>query len=222
MTIYTSNLIINGTISNFPALYTNNITSGSFSNININSSLNVTGSLFCRDHLDVGDTTFAMFRLSSNLPIPLGGGEATAKSNHIVTMDGTASDMSAMSKMPMSILPYQVFNGATGVVTIPTSGLYNLAIQGSFSNSTSTAINGVYFKFLNHSYSNARVGATFTHAPLVHTSVTRYLLSNDRFQPLFYSSDADASVLSTDGESFVNFSMISTITPTHSNYFRTN
>ena len=222
MTIYTSNLIINGTISNLPALYTNNITSGSFSNININSDLNVQGSLFCREHLDVGDTAFALFRLSSNLPIPSGGGEAVAKSNHIITMDTTASDMTAMNNMPMSIPPYQVFNGQTGSVTIPTSGLYNLSMQGSFSNTTPSALNGVYFKFLNHSFSNARFGASISPGPLIHTSITRFLLSNDRYQPVFYSSDPSASVQASSGESYVSFSLLSTVTPTHSNYFRVN
>lgn len=219
MTIYTSNLIINGTISNFPALYTNNITAGSFSNISVNSDLNVIGSVYSTKHMDVGDTFFATFRFSSNLVLPPGGGEASATSSNI-GMDRTASDMTPMSNIPMSIAPHQVFNSATGVVTVPTSGLYNLSMQGSFSNSVVGALNGVYFKFLNHSFSNSRVGAVIAPGPLLHTSVTRFLLSNDRFQPCFYTSDNNASVVANGGESFVTFTLISTTTPTHSNYFR--
>lgn len=222
MTIYTSNLIINGTISNFPALYTNNISANAFSNISVNSDLSIRGAVYTSKHMDAGDTFFATFRISSNLPLPVGGGEASGTSSNIFGVDRTASDMTPMNNVPMSIPPYQIFNGATGVVTVPTSGLYNLSLQGSFSNSGggAGAINGVYFKFLNHSFSNARVGPVMSAAPLVHTSVTKFLLSNDRFQPCFYSSDTNATVLAANGESTVSFALIATTTPTHSNYFR--
>lgn len=221
MTIYTSNLIVNGTISNFPALYTNNVTTTNpMSNIAFASDIAINGSVFATRHMDMGDTVFATFRISSNLPLPNGGGEAIGNSNHIIGMDQTQSDMSAMSNTPMSIPPWQVFNRTTGVVTVPTSGLYNISMQGSFSNSTPGATNGVYFKFVNHSYSNARVGAVMSSAPLVHTSVTKFLLSNDRFMPCFYSSDTNACVLPTNGESYVGFTVLATNTPTHSNYYR--
>lgn len=219
MTIFASNLIINGTIGNIPALYTNNINTNTLSNININSDVNIKGIVACTRHLDVGDTIFATFRLSSNLALPATGGEASPTSTQITGMDMTSSDVSGMSNIPMSVPKWKIFNGSNGIVTIPTSGLYNISVQGSFS-ASNNIYNAVYLKFLNHTYSNARVGVAMTSAPVVHTSVTKYLLSNDLFLPCFYSTGNDVSVVGGDGESYVQFSMISSVTPTHSNYRR--
>lgn len=222
MTIITSNFIVNGTISNFPALYTNNMTAPGLSNITINSDLSIKGDVFTNGRMDMGNTIFAKFRLNSNIPFQ-NTNEVAAKSNHI-SMDMTSSDMSAMNSnnIPMVIPSYQVYNGSTGVITVPTSGFYSLEMQGSFSNdiNVSNPMNGVYFKFLNHSYSNARTVANIQNGSLVSTNTTCFLLAGDQFKPCFYSSDSNATVLSVNGESYVGFTVLATVTPTHSNYVR--
>lgn len=219
--IYTSNFVVLGTISNFPALYTNSMTAPGLSNIQIYSGLDVTGDVHTRGRMDVGDTIFATFRPSSNISFS-NRSEIVAKSNEI-TMDMTSTDMSAMSNVPMVIQPYQVFNRTTGIVTVPTTGIYTLSMQGSFSNdaNASNIKNGVYYRFLNHSYSNSRVAGNITSGPLVSTSTVKFLLGGDTFTPVFYSNDSNATLLGGTGETFMSFSVMATVTPTHSNYFRT-
>lgn len=218
--IITSNFIVTGTISNFPALYTNNMTAPDLSNIKIHSDIAVEGCISTNSRMDVGSTIFATFRLNSNNSFA-GSNEYIARSNNI-TMDFTSSDMSAMSNMTLSIPSYQVFNQTTGVITVPVSGFYNLSMQGSFSNnaSLSNPKNGVYYRFLNHSYSNARVAANISSGPLVSTSALKFLLANDRLQPIFYTNDPDATLIGGSGETYVNFTVLATVTPTHSNYYR--
>jgi hypothetical protein len=48
----------------------------------------------------------------------------------------------------------------------------------------------------------------------------KFLLAGDTFQPIFYSSDADSTLCSENGETYVGFTVIATVTPTHSNYVR--
>lgn len=221
MAIFTSNFTVLGTISNFPALYTNNMTAPSLSNITVNSDLDIVGNVFTNGRMDVGKTIFATFRLGSNIAFN-GANEIIAKSNQI-TMDMTATDMSGMSNIPMVVAPFQVYNQSTGVVTVPTSGFYTLSMQGSFSNVANGAdarTNGVYYRFLNHSFSNARCHATLTPGPLVSTSITRFLLAGDQFVPVFYSKDSNCTLLGVDGETYVSFSVLATVTPSHSNYYR--
>ena len=220
--IYTSNFVVTGTISNFPALYTNSMTAPALSNIAIHSGVNIDGDIFTQGRMDVGKTIFATFRLGSNVTLD-GNGEFIAKNNQI-SMDMTTTDMSGMSNVPMVIPPFQVYNQSTGVVTVPTSGIYHLSMQGSFSNVATGAtnrINGVYYRFLNHSHSNARRHAVMSPAPLVSTSTTMFLLGGDRFVPVFYSNDPGATLLSENGETNISFTVLATVTPTHSNYFRT-
>lgn len=220
--IITSNFIVTGSISNFPALYTNNMTAPDLSNITIHSDINVTGVIKTPTRMDVGSTIFATFRATSNINFS-SSNEIVARSNQLI-MDVTSSDMSAMSasNIPMAIPANQVFNYTTGTITVPAAGFYSLYMQGSFSNSTSSPapVNGVYYRFLNHSHSNARVSPVLSSSPLVSTSAMRFLLAGDTFQPTFYSSDPDATLVGTAGETFVGFTVLATVTPTHSNYYR--
>lgn len=222
MAIFATNFTVTGTISDFPALYTNNMTAPSLSNITVHSDLDIVGNVFTNGRMDVGNTIFATFRLNSNVAFS-GSNEIIAKSNQL-TMDMTSTDMSGMSNVPMAVAPYQVYNQSTGVVTVPTSGFYTLSMQGSFSNVASGSdshTNGVYYRFLNQSFSNARCHANLSPGPLVSTSITRFLLAGDRFVPVFYSKDSNSTLLGVDGETYVNFSVLATVTPTHSNYYRT-
>lgn len=126
----------------------------------------------------------------------------------------------AASNIPMIVPPQSIFNNTTGVITVPTSGFYSLYMQGSFSNTQLDAQNGVFFRFLNHSHSNTRVAPVIARSPLVSTSAMKFLLAGDTFVPVFYSSDSNASLLGTEGETLVGFTVLTTVTPTHSNYYR--
>lgn len=220
--IITSNFIVTGSISNFPALYTNNMIAPDMSNITIHSDINVTGVVKTPTRMDVGSTIFATFRAPSNINFS-GSNEIVGLSNQLI-MDQTGSDMSAMSasNIPMVIAPFQVYNATTGVITVPISGFYSLSMQGSFSNSTSSPppINGVYYRFLNHSHSNARVAPVLSSSSLVSTSAMKFLLAGDTLLPTFYSSDPNATLVGTAGETFVGFTVLATVAPTHSNYYR--
>lgn len=220
--IYTSNFVVTGTISNFPALYTNSMTAPDLSNITIHSGVTVDGDVFTQGRMDVGKTIFATFRLNSNVNFN-GANEFSCTSNQL-TMDWRTTDMSGMSNIPMVVPPYQVYNQATGVVTVPTSGIYHLSMQGSFSNVATGAtnrVNGVCYKFLNHAHSNARVHAQTSPGQLVSTGCTMFLLGGDQFKPIFFSNDSNASLNGVDGETYVSFTVLATVSPTHSNYYRT-
>ena len=93
-------------------------------------------------------------------------------------------------------------------------------MQGNFSNSIPNAVNGVYYKFLNESHSNTRSAAVISHGDIVSTSTTKFLLAGDTFLPIFYSSDSNSTLLANNGESYIGFSVMATVTPTHSNYVR--
>lgn len=215
--IYTCNLILTGELTNIPALYANTIMSPGFSNIQFESSINVNGSIYGTGHMDMGSTMYATFRLSSNLNFVTN----EIHGNAAFGFDYTAADMTDMSQLQMVIPPYQVFNYNTGIVTVPVSGLYNLNIQGSFENDVNATnpINGVYYKLLNWGHSNARIAANIGYGPVKYTTYTNYFLAGDRILPIFYSSDQNATLLG-NGETFVAFSVLSTTTPTHSNYYR--
>lgn len=160
MTIITSNFIVNGTISNFPALYANTMTAPSLSNIRVESDLDVNGSVFTTKRMDVGSTIFATFRLTSN--VQFSGSNEYVSTSNTLPMDMSSTDMSAMTGIPMVVPSYQIFNQQNGVITVPTSGIYNLHMQGNFSNSIPNAMNGVYYRFLKESHSNARTAAVIS------------------------------------------------------------
>lgn len=219
--IYTSNLVISGALQNITSVYANSMTSGSSSNIQIRDSIDIAGSVFTTGRMDLGKTIFATFRLNSNLPFSGASNERTASTN-LITFDPTNSDMSGMSGIPSSVQPQNIFNSNNGVITVPTSGFYHLNMQANFSNSASASNiqNGVYYKFLNHSYSNARISPVQTSSATVSTSAFTFLLAGDTIQPTFYSTDNNATLLATNGETFVGFTLLATVTPLHSNYYR--
>lgn len=122
-----------------------------------------------------------------------------------------------------SVIPaYAIYDFATGRITVPFSGVYQLEMQGVFQNSPSASNveNGVYYRFLNHPYPSARIGANFTPGRIVSTSVQMFLLGGDVFLPTFFSNDSDASLVKTDGETYIKIMVTVTFTPQHSNYVR--
>lgn len=218
MTIYTTTLNVTGQLRDVPNIYANTLSAPAYSNVTINSDMQVNGNMKGTGRLDTGVTMYATFRLNSN--ISFSNEEVYGTSRFIP--DFTSSDMSGMSNMPMSVGPGQIFNYSTGVVTIPTSGLYSLFMQGSFSNNPlhNPYKNGVYYKFLNMSHSNARIAPSVSDfAPVHHTNYIGYFLAGDKIRPTFYSEDPEC-VLLGNGETFVSFAILSTVTPTHSNYYR--
>lgn len=221
MPIYANNINILGTISGLP-LYTNTLSASNLSNITIQDDVRINGDVYTNGRMDVGSTVFSTFRMSSNIPFSSGVNNILVPSSNSFVYDFTASDMSAMSRIPLSIPTSNIYNYASGYITVPVSGLYSLEMQGSFSNNPAKTDvkNGVYYKFLNHTHPNARIAAVYTQHDVVSTSHMAFLLANDRFQPTFYSNDPDAYLLGENGESFISFTVAATVTPTHSNYVR--
>lgn len=216
MTVYANNIYVTGSMCNVP-VYANQLASNGYSNLTVGTDLHINGSVYGSGRMDVGSTIYATFRPLSN--IPFSGNTAIGGGNFIY--DWTSADMSGMSNITMAVPRSNIFNPVTGVITVPVSGLYNLEMQGSFSNSgaASNADNGVYYQFLNFSYSNTRRAAAMTKGSIVSTSTSAFLLAGDMIRPTFYSSDSNAILLAS-GESYVNFSVMATVTPTHSNYYR--
>lgn len=222
MTIYTSNLIINGVISNFPALYTNNMSASTMSNIRVLSDMEVQGNICTYGCMDIGNTMFGYFRLNSNIPFAEFANEKNevyAKSN-LMVMDFQSSDISGMSSLPISIPLGEVYDQATGILNVPITGYYHITMQGSFSNSISNVVNGVYFKFLNEAFSNARNAVVMSPSTIISSSTLKFFLAGDKVHPTFFSTDSNAVLLSDNGETYAGFTVISTVTPMHSNYVR--
>ena len=217
--IIASNIIVTGTISGLP-LYTNTLEANTLSNINVMNDLSVAGSVFTTERMDCGMTMYAMFRQTSNLNFT-GSSELFPSSNTFI-MDFPSSDMSGMTSIETVIPPQNVYDFATGRITVPASGLYQLEMQGVFQNDpgATNVENGVYYRFLNHPYPLARIGANFTSGSLVSTSIQMFLLGGDVFLPTFYSNDSNASLVKTNGETYVKFSVVATFTPQHNNYLR--
>lgn len=216
MTIIANNFYVTGSLCNIP-VSANTLASPGFCNLQVVTDMQVRGTIYGTSRLDTGATMFATFRPASNLQFT-----ASQNQNHGGTFrfDWTGSDMSAMT-MPMAVARSNIINVATGVITVPVSGMYNLEMQGAFSNDMNAvnSVNGVYYYFLNQSFNNTRRAAVITKGPVVSTSTAQYLLAGDRIQPMFYSSDSNALLLA-NGETYIGFSVMCTVTPTHSNYFR--
>lgn len=207
--IYTSNLIMNGNMVNVPNVYTNNLSANGFSNINFMSDINVQGNILGAGRVQTGTTIYGKYVLTSNLSFPTACNEIPAISNFSV--DPTATDISGLTVMNMAVPPQDILDNTTGTVTIPVSALYNIYIQGSFSNSQApgTYVNGVYFRFLDSASSNARVAAIISaDSPITYTSYTGFLPAGSRFQPVFYSSDSNVSLVADAGETFIGCSLI--------------
>ena len=201
-------------------IYANTISaSNAFSNITIDSDLQVNGSVSSGSYMDVGMQPFAVFRLVSNVPIP--SGEFFAESNTIA-LDMSSTNMNGTSTIPTSVLPYQIYNANTGVITVPYSGLYTLYVQGSFSNDPAAVspMNGVYYKLPNHPYPDARVAANVSASSIVSSSFNSYFLEGDLVKPVYFSSDSNAVLLATSGETCVGFTIQALSTPDSNNYTR--
>jgi hypothetical protein len=195
----------------------NSLTNPGFSNLRIGTDIVITGAVKTRGYVDTGATMYATFRPASMLSF---APEQPQVHGGSFQYDWTGADMSAMDGMPLAVARSNIINVGTGVVTVPVSGLYNLFMQGSFSNSgVANPVNGVYYYFQNQAFAGSRRAAVFSSGPLVSTNTTQYLLAGERIQPMFYSSDSGAKLLA-NGESYLGFNVLTTVTPTHSNYFR--
>lgn len=201
-------------------IFANTLSSSNLSNISIESDLRVTGDIYTEGRMDIGNTIFTTFRLSSNVSFAdhAVASEVFATSNTFM-IDFTHTDVTGMNGMTLAIPPADIYNEDTGVITVPMNGLYSIQLQGSFSNSTEPAVNGVYVYLQNHSHSNARVAAITSPGPLISTSFMSYLLGGDRILPTFYSNDPNAFLISDSGETFVSYSVAATTSP-KSTYYR--
>lgn len=217
MTIIANAFYVSGQISNM-TLHANTLDASGYCNISVSDNLKVAGSIFTTQRMDVGSTIYATFRLGSNMPFN-SSNEVTGTSN-MFTMDWASTDMAGMSDIPLTIPSYKIYNQATGEITVPVSGLYHLEIQGVFQNANASATNGVYYKFTNLPCPNARMSAKMTSRNIVSTSHSAFLLAGDRFMPTFYSDDPGATLVPTNGETYIRFVVAATVTPSHSNYVR--
>lgn len=218
MTIINANIFtVAGTLRDM-TLHANTLGSDGYSNITINDNLRVGGSVFTSQRMDVGTTLFATFIPASNMGFA-GKNEVCGWSN-MFTFDWMTSDMSGMSNMSLSIPRSNIYNVATGEITVPVSGLYHLEMQGVFQNGGGNVQNGMYYYFKNHPRPTARIAANMTTHTILSTSHSAFLLAGDRFAPTFYSTDASNVLLQSNGETYVKFVLAATVTPTHSNYVR--
>lgn len=209
---------VTGKLANM-TLFTNNIGADGYSNISVSDNLHVGGSVFIDKRMDVGSTIFATFRLTSNVPFT--NNELQLTSNEML-FDWMSSDMSSMNGIDMSIPRSNIYNQTTGEITVPVSGLYNLEMQGVFSNNGNVPNlqNGVYYYFKNHPHPTTRVAAKMTSGNIISTSHSAFLLAGDRFVPTFYTNDQSSTLVATNNETYVSFLLTATVTPTHSNYVR--
>lgn len=218
MVIQCTNFVANSV--NNANLYTNAMSACNMSNIAVESDLRVGGDIFTSGRMDVGTTIFATFRLTSNLSFT--NPEVHALSNTFL-LDWTNTNMHGMENMTMAVSPPQIYNQSTGQITVPVDGLYALSMQGKFQNDPNAVNpqNGVYYYFQRHTYPTSRMAAHVTQGDnIVSTSYTSFLLGGDVFLPTFYSSDSNATLLAANGETYVAFSLLATMTPSLSNFIR--
>lgn len=219
MPIYCTNFYTN-TLSGY-SIYANTLSSSNTSNINIGSDLRVDGDVYSSGRMDSTTTIFANFRLTSNQSFSASP-EIFATSNTFM-MDFTNTNMTGMDTMNRVVANSNVYNQNTGVITVPVSGLYYLEMQGSFANdpnASNTIRNGVYYKFLNQTNANSRIAAAISASSVVSTNHIAFLLGGDKFKPIFYSNDPTASLLSTNGETYVSFTVLGTVSPNLDNFTR--
>lgn len=214
MPIYANNLVISGTLSGTP-LYANTVTGNNEgSSINIKGDVAVEGSLFTKGRIDFSDTMFLTMRPTNDLLIATG--ERIILGDDMI-VDAQCSDASALANLTDVA---SIWNWENGTFTIPVDGLYNLELQGSFSNSQPDAVNGVYWYLKKQAHANARIAANISRSSqIVSSSSTRFLLKGDVIQPVFYTSDPDAKLLA-NGETYISSLIVSTNAVDHDKYYR--
>jgi hypothetical protein len=220
MPLYASNINIHGTISGVP-LYANTLGVNNLSNITIGGNVSVQGNLHASGRFDTGATMYATFRLSSN--VAFNATEIIPSSTTTLDYDPTSGDLSVVSAMDLVLPNPENFNDfSAGFITLPASGLYCISLQGSFVNDPANGAlkNGVYMRFLNHANPSTRVGAAFSSGDLVSTTYVANLLAGDKLQPVFFSNDPLAQLNSANGETFITFTIVTTLTPNMENFVR--
>lgn len=182
---------------------------------NVSSNITINADLLLHGRMDATKTIFASFHLTSNQVFVT---PELVPSSNMMVMDFPRTNMADMQDIPMVVPHSNVYSYSTGNITVPVSGLYAIHMQGSFSSSNS--LNGIYLRFLNHSYPAARVAAQIDTGAILSTSYTAYLLGGDILQPVFYSNDSNTQLLADNHETYVAFSVLSTTSPNTSNYTR--
>ena len=198
--IYAQNFFCSGTLSgNVPVnISTSSLSANTLSNINFTSPVSVDGNITTTGTLNIGKTKYATYLL--NKDITMNNNEYSCTSD-CLTLDETASGFSENS----SDSTYDI---TRGVFIVPMDGLYNLDIQGSFSNIVQEATNGVYFYFQSDSHPKGRIAPVISSSKIVSTSRLAYLLKDEVIQPIFYSSDPHSTLISSAGETFVGFTIL--------------
>jgi len=212
MTIYATSIVVNGTLQG-PSISANNVSGSNGTPLNITGDVSVNGSVLTKGRLEFSDTMFLTMRPTSDLP--MNGNERIIIGDDMV-VDNNTSDATSLSQL--ADVP-NIWDWTTGTFTIPVDGLYNLELQGSFSNVQADAQNGVYWYMRNQAYPEARMAANISRGPLVSSSITRFLLKGDVIQPAFYSSDPESRLLA-NGETFVSSLIMNTVNVDHSKYYR--
>lgn len=202
MTIYTNSFTITGAAYNSP-IYTNTLGMNGFSNMSIDSDLYVGGNVFSTGRFDVGTTVAAIFRLTSN--VTFAASNVYSDTTSAFGIDVGSSDIDEISTLPTIIPASNIYNPSTGIITVPMNGLYNLEMQGSFSNSH--AQNGVWFKSLDAPFPDVRMSANVSQGPLLSTNHTTFLQAGQRLLPEFYSSDSNTTLVADNNETYVSFTL---------------
>ena len=212
MPIYTNSLVVTGGTYNSP-IYTNRLGLIGYSNMTIDSDLRVQGDVYTDGRMDIGTTIHATFRLSSNTSFG-GVNELTAASN-VFQLDFASTNFVNMQTLPMAVASSNIYNSDSGVITVPSSGMYAIQLQGSFSNDSGyegVPQNGVYFNLIDSPYPLARVSGNFGNGNIVSTTHMAFLEGGHRFVPTFFSSDSNATLVAADKETYVSLMIAATYT----------
>ena len=206
MTIYTNSFTITGAAYNSP-IYTNILGMNGYSNMTIDSDLHVGGNVFSSGRFDVSTTVAAIFRLTSNVSFETSN--VYSDTTNTFSLDFLSSDIGEMSNLPMVIPSSNIYDPNTGIITIPMNGLYNLEMQGSFSNSTQAQTqNGVWYKLIDATYPDVRVSANISQGALLAANHMAFLQGGQRVLPEFYSSDSNATLVADNNETYVSFTLV--------------
>lgn len=220
MPIYANTFTVTGTVANIP-VYANLLGMNGYSNLSVQSDLHVDGNVYSQGRLDFGSTTYVSLYPTLGCNITFGGLNERTMGSNAMNFDLTTTNIDYINSMNLAVQPTQVLDSNLGVIYMPTTGLFAIQLQASFSNSptfSGTPVNGVYFKLPDSVHPNARVCPNFTPGDLVSTTFVSFLQGGTRIVPTFYSNDSNAVLMANNDETFVRFNVISTVTlPTHSN-----